>query len=116
MIAAEIPALVISKIPVKTPIRPFLSASCIAPFTSWFPKLLMGTEAPAPANFTIGSYHPRPPRIAPVTTSVTIAWAGVIFNTSIRSWPITQIKPPTIKAQINFSKLKPTFHISIDTA
>lgn len=101
IIAAEIPALVTSKIPVSTPTRPVLSASPRAPFTRAFPKLLIGTEAPAPANWIKGSYIPRPPSTAPPTTSVTVIWAGVSLNTSINSCPITQMAPPIRKEKIN---------------
>src|SRR5699024_11799605 len=43
-IAAEIPALVTSKIPVMTPINPCTSASCNAPCTKEFPKLVRSEE------------------------------------------------------------------------
>ena len=66
----EIPALVTSKIPVRTPTIPSRFASAKAPFTKEFPKLLIGTDAPAPANFIKGSYNPNPPSIAPITTNV----------------------------------------------
>ena len=58
-VAPDIPALVISNMPVSTPTKPFLSP-IIAPFNSAFPKLLIGTLAPAPANFIRGSYQPSP--------------------------------------------------------
>ena len=53
--ADEIHALVTSKIPVRTPTSPVVLASNKAPLTRELPKLLMGTEAPAPANYTKGS-------------------------------------------------------------
>ena len=49
MIAEDIPALVTSNIPVTTPIQPSLPSSVKAPCTSELPKLVIGTEAPAPA-------------------------------------------------------------------
>ena len=70
IIAAEIPALVTSKIPVITPINPCSSASAIAPCTKELPKLVIGTVAPAPAKSINGSYNPNPSSIAPVITSV----------------------------------------------
>lgn len=103
--AADIPALVTSKIPVITPITPSLFASAKAPFTNELPKLEIGTEAPAPANFIKGSYKPKPPNIAPITTNVLVVWAGVSLNTSIIICAITHIPPPTTKAQKNFSKI-----------
>src|SRR5690625_6639340 len=55
IIAAEIPALVISNIPVMAPIIPCFSASAIAPCTNELPKLVIGTVAPAPAKSISGS-------------------------------------------------------------
>lgn len=62
MIAAEIPALVTSKIPVMIPMTPSACISCMAPCTSALPKLVIGTVAPAPANLISGSYQPNPCR------------------------------------------------------
>src|SRR5699024_12577067 len=50
IIAADIPELVTSNIPVMTPIRPCSSASAIAPCTSEFAQLVIGIVAPAPAK------------------------------------------------------------------
>lgn len=83
MIAAEIPALVTSKIPVITPISPCLSASKSAPWTSELPKLVIGTVAPAPAKSIKGSYNPNPSSNAPITTRLVKVWAGVNFQISI---------------------------------
>lgn len=102
-IAEETPELTVFKTPVNIPIKPAFSASAKAAVTSVFPKLLIGTNAPAPANFIKGSYRPNPPKIAPITTSVQVVCAGVTFKVSIISCPITQIKPPIINAKINFS-------------
>ena len=66
--AAEIPELVTSNIPVNTPTSPCYSASCIAPFTSELPKLIIGMVAPAPAKSINGSYKPNPSNTAPTTT------------------------------------------------
>lgn len=98
IMAADIPAEVTSKMPVIIPIHPCTLSSVSAPCTKELPKLVIGTVAPAPANFTNGSYKPTPSRTAPVTTKAHIVWAGVIFPTSIMSWPITQITPPTRNA------------------
>lgn len=72
IIADETPELVNSNIPVRTPIGPLLSNSTRAPFKREFPKLQIGTVAPAPANLIRGSYNPNPPNIAPATTRVLI--------------------------------------------
>ena len=56
IIAAEIPALVTSNIPVKTPMIPLASYSFQAPLNKELPKLHMGIVAPAPAKSTSGSY------------------------------------------------------------
>ncbi|MNP60246.1 hypothetical protein D3C76_1553150 [compost metagenome] len=96
--AAEIPALVTSNMPVTTPIQPSRSSSVSAPCTREFPKLVIGTLAPAPANFTSGSYMPKASAAAPATTSVLMVWAGVSASTSINNWPMTQMAPPTRKA------------------
>lgn len=76
MIAADIPALVTSKIPVTIPTQPSLCSSDSAPCTSELPKLVIGTDAPAPMNLTRGSYRPNPSATAPATTSVLIVCAG----------------------------------------
>src|SRR5690625_756824 len=65
IMAADIPALVTSNIPVMTPIKPCSSASAIAPCTNEFPKLVIGTVAPAPAKSMSGSYRPNPSKTAP---------------------------------------------------
>jgi hypothetical protein len=50
MIAAVIPVLVNSNMPVNIPITPWRDASDMAPLTRALPKLEMGRLAPAPAN------------------------------------------------------------------
>lgn len=103
IMAAEIPELVTWNIPVNTPIIPCALASCKAPWTRAFPKLVMGMVAPAPAKSTNGSYNPKPSRTAPATTSKLKVWPGVSFATSNNSCPMTQIIPPTTKAQKNIA-------------
>ena len=85
IIAAETPPLTVFNIPVNIPIKPVSVASFIAAVTRVFPKLLIGINAPAPANLTKGSYSPNPPRIAPITTNVHVVCAGVISKISIIS-------------------------------
>src|SRR5690625_1957123 len=99
IMAADIPALVTSNIPVMTPIKPCSSASAIAPCTNEFPKLVIGTVAPAPAKSMSGSYRPNPSKTAPATTSVVRVCAVVNINTSNIMCPMTQIRPLTTKAQ-----------------
>lgn len=83
MIAALIPELVTSNIPVSTPIIPCFSASASAPCVSAFPNDVIGIVAPVPAKSISGSYRPKPSKIDPATTSVQRVWAGVSFPTSI---------------------------------
>jgi len=54
-IAALIPELVTSNIPVSTPMRPCFSASASAPCVSELPKDVIGIVAPVPAKSMSGS-------------------------------------------------------------
>src|SRR5699024_3354879 len=98
-IAAEIPALVTSTLPVMTPNTPCTSASGNAPAPLEFPKLVIGPVAPAPAKCTRGSYKPKPPKMAPVITKLVNVSAGDSLNMSNINCPMTQKSPPITNDQ-----------------
>lgn len=77
--AAAIPPAVAVSPPVNRPNTPFVDTCLITPFASVLPNPQIGTNAPAFAKSTIGSYKPRPSKKIPATKKVTKILAEVIF-------------------------------------
>ena len=74
--AAEIPALAVASAPVTAPKKPFC-APFIAPLANKYPKPLMGTVAPAPANSTRYWYKPKPCKTTPDSINKTRIFPAV---------------------------------------
>ena len=69
--AAAIPPAVAVSPPVNNPKTPFVDTCLITPFAKVRPKPQIGTNAPALAKSTIGSYSPKPSKNTPATRKVT---------------------------------------------
>ena len=102
-IADEIPTEAELTPPINAPRKPSSKTDSFTPLARTFPKPESGTVAPQPAKFTRGVYKSKAPKITPDVTKITIILAGVNFVKSIKTCPITQIRPPTQKA-LKYSK------------
>ena len=101
--AAVMPAADDEIPPVIEPISPSLFTASLTPRPIFAPKPIRGTDTPAPNKFCIGSYIPTAYKSTPTDTYSTRIFAGVSLVKSIKSWAITQTKPPDINAKRNCS-------------